>query len=198
MKTVSLSGSSRKSVGKKGAANLRVQEKTPAVLYGGDKQIHFSISENDAKKIVFTPNVYLIELEIDGESVDIYRGDGIILSTPTGSTAYSMATGGPILHPGVEAIIVSAICPISLSSRPIVVPAGARLIIKPLGNKNHRVKIWQDGVGSALITEGEQCIIQKAQHHAQMLILNHSPSYYRTLSQKLHWAGSLANNKNGS
>ncbi|AAP99226.1 MULTISPECIES: NAD(+) kinase [Prochlorococcus] len=137
-----------------------------------------------------------LELKIDDEDVDIYRGDGVILSTPTGSTAYSMATGGPILHPGIEAIIVSAICPMSLSSRPIVVPAGSRLIIKPVGNKNQRVNIWQDGVSSALMQKGEQCVIEKARNHAQMLILEQSPSYFRTLTQKLHWAGSLVDNQN--
>ena len=61
MKTVSLSGSSRENVGKKGAAELRKQERIPAVLYGGQQQVHFSISENEAKKLVFTPNVYLID-----------------------------------------------------------------------------------------------------------------------------------------
>ncbi len=134
-----------------------------------------------------------LELEIDGEAVDIYKGDGLIVSTPTGSTAYAMGTGGPILHPGVEAIVVSPICPMSLSSRPIVVPAGSTLKIKPIGNKSGRVKIWQDGVGRSLIHEGERCLIQKARHHALMILLEQSSSYYRTLTQKLHWAGSLVN-----
>ena len=134
-----------------------------------------------------------LELEIDGEPVDIYKGDGLILATPTGSTAYAMGTGGPILHPGVEAIVVSPICPMSLSSRTIVVPAGSTLIIKPVGNKNRRVKIWQDGVGRSLIQEGEKCLIQKARHNALMILLEQSSSYYKTLTQKLHWAGNLVN-----
>ena len=67
MKTVSLSGSVRTNVGKKGAANLRKNGSIPSVVYGGKDQIHFSILENEAKKIVFTPNVYLLELDIDGE-----------------------------------------------------------------------------------------------------------------------------------
>jgi large subunit ribosomal protein L25 len=69
MKTVSLSGSSRKSVGKKGATELRNQDRIPAVLYGGKEQVHFSISENEAKKLIFTPNVYLIDLEVNGKKV---------------------------------------------------------------------------------------------------------------------------------
>ena len=132
-----------------------------------------------------------LELEIDGEVVDQYRGDGLIISTPTGSTAYAMASGGPILHPGIESIIISPICSMSLSSRPVIVPPASRLIIKPKGDRARRVKLWQDGAGSRLLQPGDKCVIQKAQHHAQMVILEQSPSYYRTLSQKLHWAGSL-------
>ncbi len=132
-----------------------------------------------------------LELEIDGESVDEYRGDGLIFSTPTGSTAYAMASGGPILHPDIEAIIVSAICPISLSSRPIVVPAKSKLVITQSGENTRRVKLWQDGASGALIESGDRCVIQKAAHQAFILVLEESPSYYRTLTQKLHWAGSF-------
>ncbi len=132
-----------------------------------------------------------IQLEIDGEEVDIYRGDGLILSSPTGSTAYAMATGGPILHPGIEAIIVSGICSMSLSSRPIVVPAGSRLIIRPLGEKSRRIKLWQDGLSSALIAPGDECLIQQSLHKASMVVLHQNPSYYRTLTCKLNWAASL-------
>ena len=67
MKTVSLSGSPRENVGKKGAANLRREGSIPSVLYGGKEQIHFFIPENEAKKLVFTPNVYLIEMDIQGK-----------------------------------------------------------------------------------------------------------------------------------
>ena len=70
MKTVSLSGSIRENVGKKDANLLRREGKVPSVLYGGKEQVHFHISENDAKKIVFTPNVYVIELEINGNKIN--------------------------------------------------------------------------------------------------------------------------------
>jgi large subunit ribosomal protein L25 len=67
MKTVSLSGSPRENVGKKGANTLREQGCIPAVVYGGKEQLHFSILENEAKKLVFTPNVYLIEIDVNGK-----------------------------------------------------------------------------------------------------------------------------------
>ena len=132
-----------------------------------------------------------LELSIDGEVVDQYKGDGLILSTPTGSTAYAMASGGAILHPGIEAIVVSPICPMSLSSRPIIVPPASRLVIKPKSDRTRKVKLWQDGAGTTVLEPGDRCVIQKARHPAQMVILEQSPSYYRTLTQKLHWAGSL-------
>ncbi|MBL6741764.1 MAG: NAD(+) kinase [Synechococcus sp. BS301-5m-G53] len=132
-----------------------------------------------------------LELEIDGEVIDQVRGDGLILSTPTGSTGYALAAGGPILHPGIDAIIVAPICPMSLSSRTLVVPPRARLAIWPLGVGDHRVKLWKDGVGCTVLEPGECCVVQQARHHALMVLLNQSPSYYRTLSHKLHWAGSL-------
>ncbi len=137
-----------------------------------------------------------LELEIDGEEVDLYKGDGLIISTPTGSTAYSMATGGPILHPGIEAIIVSAICPISLSSRPIVVPADSKLVVKPLAEINSGVKLWRDGVSATSIKPGAECVIQKAKHYSQMVLLEQSRSYYSTVTEKLHWRSNLANENN--
>ena len=135
-----------------------------------------------------------LELEIDGEVVDQYRGDGLIIATPTGSTGYAMAAGGPILHPGIDAIIINPICPMSLSSRLIVVPPRSRLTIWPLGNSSSQVKLWKDGAGAAVLEPGDRCVVQRARHYALMVILDRSPSYYRTLSHKLHWAGTLINN----
>jgi NAD+ kinase len=133
----------------------------------------------------------LLELEIDGEVVDQYRGDGLIIATPTGSTGYAMAAGGPILHPGIDAIVVNPICPMSLSSRAVVVPPRSRLGVWPLGESNRRVKLWKDGAAATLLEPGDRCVIQQARHHALMVLLDQSPSYYRTLTRKLHWAGSL-------
>jgi len=133
----------------------------------------------------------LLELDIDGEVVDQYRGDGLILSTPTGSTGYSMAAGGPILHPGIEAIVINPICPMSLSSRAIVVPPRSRLTIWPLGESSRRVRLWKDGVQASIVEPGDRCVVQRSEFQATMVVLNQSPSYYRTLTHKLHWAGNL-------
>ncbi|MGA1303066.1 MAG: NAD(+) kinase [Cyanobium sp.] len=132
-----------------------------------------------------------LELDIDGEVVDQYRGDGLIIATPTGSTGYSMAAGGPILHPGIEAMVINPICPMSLSSRAIVVPPRARLTIWPLGESSRRVRLWKDGVQATVLEPGDRCVVQRSDCVALMVVLNQNPSYYSTLTQKLHWAGSL-------
>ena len=133
----------------------------------------------------------LLELEIDGEVVDQVRGDGLIIATPTGSTGYAMAAGGPIVHPGMEAIVVIPICPMSLSSRAVVVPPRSRLTVWPLGDPGRRVRLWKDGDPATLVEPGESCTIQQGPHEALFVVLEQSPSYYRTLTHKLHWAGDL-------
>jgi NAD+ kinase len=132
-----------------------------------------------------------LELEIDGEAVDKYKGDGLIFSTPTGSTAYSMAAGGPIIHPSLDAIIVSAICPMSLASRPIVVPPESQLVIKPIQEKKQKIKLWLDGSSGCLIETDDTCLIKKSNHSTSIIILDENLSYYKTITQKLHWASSL-------
>jgi NAD+ kinase len=133
----------------------------------------------------------VLELEIDGEVVDQYRGDGLIVATPTGSTGYAMAAGGPILHPGLEGIVVNPICPMSLSSRAVVVPPRAQLSLWPLGESSRRVKLWQDGVQATTLEPGDRALLQRSSHAALLVTLEQCPSYYRTLTHKLHWAGSL-------
>ena len=135
-----------------------------------------------------------LALEIDGEAVDKYKGDGLIFSTPTGSTAYSMAAGGPIIHPSLDAIIVSAICPMSLASRPIVVPPESQLVIKPIREKKQKVKLWLDGSSGCLIEANDTCLIKKSNHSTSIIILDENLSYFKTITQKLHWASSLNEN----
>ncbi len=133
-----------------------------------------------------------LELAIDGEVIDHFRGDGLIIATPTGSTGYAMAAGGPILHPGLDAIVVTPICPMSLSSRTVVVPPRAQLMIRPLGDPARPVRLWKDGAQAGELVPGERCVVRRSRHQALMVVLEQSPSYYRTLTHKLHWAGSLS------
>ena len=130
-------------------------------------------------------------LAINGEAVDKYKGDGLIFSTPTRSTAYAMAAGGPIIHPSLDAIIVSAICPMSLASRPIVVPPDSQLVIKPIKERKQKILLWLDGTSGCLIEADDTCLIKKSNHSTSIIILDENLSYYKTITQKLHWASSL-------
>ena len=102
-----------------------------------------------------------------------------------------VAAGGPILHPSIEAMVVCPICPMSLSSRPIIVPAESNLLIRHLSDKYHQVKLWKDGAGGIFLKPGDTRLVKRSKNYALMLILKSSPSYYRTITHKLHWAGSL-------
>lgn len=130
-----------------------------------------------------------LELEIDGEVVDQYQGDGLLVATPTGSTCYTVAASGPILHPGMEAIAITPICPLSLSSRPIVLPPGSRISIWPLADRELATKLWTDGVLATSILPGQRVDVWMATCRAQFILLRQNYSYYRTLREKLHWAG---------
>lgn len=131
----------------------------------------------------------ILEVEIDQEVVDQYQGDGLIVATPTGSTCYTVAASGPILHPGMEAIIVTPICPLSLSSRPIVLPSGSVVSIWPLADTDLNTKLWMDGVLATAIWPGQRVDIRIADRAAEFIILRENYSYYQTLREKLHWAG---------
>ena len=131
----------------------------------------------------------ILEMEIDGEVVDQYQGDGLIVATPTGSTCYTVAASGPILHPGMDAIIVTPICPLSLSSRSIVLPSGSVVSIWPLADRDLNTKLWMDGVLATAIWPGQRVDIRIADRSAEFIILRENYSYYQTLREKLHWAG---------
>ncbi|PSN19562.1 NAD(+) kinase [filamentous cyanobacterium CCP5] len=131
----------------------------------------------------------ILEMEIDGEVVDQYQGDGLLISTPTGSTGYTVAAGGPIVHPGMDAVVVTPICPLSLSSRPIVLPPGATVSVWPLADPDLSTKLWMDGVLATAIWPGQRVDIRMAEPMAKFIILRRNYSYYATLRNKLSWAG---------
>ncbi|GAA6615871.1 NAD(+) kinase [Scytonema sp. NUACC26] len=131
----------------------------------------------------------MLEMEIDGEVVDQYQGDGLIVSTPTGSTGYTVSANGPIVHDGMEAITITPICPMSLSSRPLILPPGSVVSVWPLGDYELSTKLWTDGVLATSIWPGHRVDIRMAESRAKFIILRENNSYYQTLREKLLWAG---------
>ncbi len=139
-----------------------------------------------------------IQIEIDNEKVNEYKGDGLIISSSTGSTAYSMAAGGPIVHPAINAFVINPICPMSLASRPIIIPDKSKIIIRVVQKNKRKIKLWKDGSKCMTIKENDYCEINKVTKPCKMIKFNKSNSYYITLIKKLDWKGdlSLKNNQN--
>ena len=133
-----------------------------------------------------------IQIEIDNEKVNEYKGDGLIISTSTGSTAYSMAAGGPIIHPSIDALVINPICPMSLASRPIVIPHTSKVTIRAVKKSKGAIKLWKDGLKCMTIKQTYYCEIQKGSKPCKMIKFNKSISYYSTLIQKLEWKGDLS------
>ena len=129
-----------------------------------------------------------LEISINGQFVTRLRGDGLIVSTPTGSTAYSMAAGGPILNPSVHALILTPICPHTLTNRPIVIPQDVLLEVVLVSRDQGAVATLDGQVGIAL-QPGDTVEI-RASNNKTRLIRFPDRSYYDMLSNKLKWGES--------
>lgn len=138
----------------------------------------------------------ILEMEVDGEVVDQYSGDGLLVSTPTGTTGYTASANGPILHPGMGAIVVTPICPLSLSSRSIVLPPGCIVSVWPLGDYELNTKLWTDGSLGTTIWPNQRVMVRMANCQAKFIILRESYSFYQTLREKLQWAGTRIHYQN--
>lgn len=132
----------------------------------------------------------LIELEIAINSEYVYsqRADGLVVTTPTGSTAYALSAGGPIMHPKLEAIALVPVCPHTLSARPLVVSSQSRIEIRLTHADDARVHF--DGQHNFDLMTGDQVWVTRAARSVSLLH-PHSYSYYDTLRQKLHWGKKL-------
>lgn len=132
----------------------------------------------------------LMEIEVNREILDQYHGDGVLVSTPTGSTSYTVAANGPIISPDLDVITITPICPLSLSSRPIVISGSATVEIWPLADPEGLTRVWADGTLAQAVNPGQLVEVQRSPHTVNLIILDREQSYFRTLREKLQWAGS--------
>lgn len=121
-------------------------------------------------------------LEIDGKFVCDYFADGIIVSTPTGSTAYNMASGGPVLAPDMEALVISPICPHTFSARPLVVSSNSKIDINCLNDDGYCVS----ADGQEVFSFSGKITAAKSENYANLVLLNRY-DFYSILRSKLHW-----------
>jgi len=123
----------------------------------------------------------------NGELITTYKADGLIFSTPTGSTAYNLSAGGPLVYPGLASILVTPICPFMLGSRPILLPSKIT-IATTIDESNHAgsANIIIDGRPSGKLHKDERITIQTAEHPLQLIVPPHR-DYFSILRNKLHW-----------
>jgi len=126
-----------------------------------------------------------IDLFSNNEFVCPYDSDGLIVSTPTGSTAYSLSAGGPVMHPAMEAIAVSPISPHTLALRTIIFPPDSNLTIRS-GSEEIELRVALDGQVIGNIALGEEVSIRKADYKLKLIKLD-TRSYYEVLRTKLNW-----------
>jgi len=131
-----------------------------------------------------------LHLYINETLAGLFRSDGVIVSTPTGSTGYSLAAGGPILDVHLDALIINPICPFTLSNRPLVVSGDD--IVKATVDKGQRTKIALsvDGQVLFLLEEDDEIVIEKSRSKA-LLIESTKRNYYEVIRDKLNWSGGL-------
>ena len=145
--------------------------------------VYTSVALND---VVIKSNLRLIELEVEvnGKFVHKQRGDGLILSTPTGTTAYSLSAGGPILHPNLDAIALVPISPHTLSNRPIALNADSKIEVNLVQINDAYVSF--DGQFQLPLEQGDKIVVQRAKQEITLL----HPSdycYFEMLRNKLNW-----------
>jgi NAD+ kinase len=141
--------------------------------------------------VVFTRTALsrMIELSVSvgDQFVSAVRADGLIVATPTGSTAYNLAAGGPIVHPAMDALVLTPIAPHTLTNRPIVIPAEREVRVRSTGsNAGDEVYVTVDGQTGFGLREGDEMVITRAEHPLR-LVRSATRSYFEVLRQKLKW-----------
>ncbi|MDZ4198790.1 MAG: NAD(+)/NADH kinase [Kiritimatiellia bacterium] len=135
-----------------------------------------------------TSRVVTLTLSVNGEPVDTTVCDGLIVSTPTGSTGHSLSAGGPVLHPGSPVFVVNPICPHTLSNRPIVIPDGSVVEIQ-VESADKNLLLVVDGQEHSAVRKGDRVRVSLADRGVRILNLP-GYSYFNVLRKKLHWSGS--------
>jgi NAD+ kinase len=135
------------------------------------------------------PSLVDLAIHVDGSYLNTFSADGIIIATPSGSTAYSLAAGGPILTPDIDAFVITPICPHTISNRPIVLKAKKEIQIQYISD-HAPVEVSCDGSPLITMSTGKAFHISRSDRTFQLVSMLHH-DYYATLRSKLGWAGKL-------
>lgn len=142
-----------------------------------DAVINKSALSRLASCAVYLDNIYLTT----------FRADGLIVATPTGSTAYSLAAGGPVVHPAVPSIILTPICPFTLTNRPLLIPDTTAIEIR-LEDSPEDIVLTLDGQEGFEMGPDDRIFISKSPHDVKLIAFEEQ-SYFKVLKTRLHWSG---------
>lgn len=173
----------------KGRSRFSLRSLLQIFLYRGNKKIGAFKALND---IVITKEavsrIMTLRIDIDGKFVTSYFCDGLIVATPTGSTAHSLSAGGPIIHPGTPCLVISPICPHTLSNRPLVINENSQISVSPLGKEAREMILTIDGQEFISLKEKDVFKIKKSLKKVK-LVLSDKREYFEILREKLKWGG---------
>jgi NAD+ kinase len=169
-----------------GKAKYAVRAMLQTKVYRGQECIFSSAAINDAViQKESRGRILLMDLMVDNEDVMRVRGDGMIFSTPTGSTAYSLAAGGSIAHPSLPVILMTPICPHSLTTRPLILPDDMELSVR-IPQYEGEVFVYLDGQIASDLRVGDRVVITKAESTVRF-VKSASQSYFDIIRTKLNW-----------
>ena len=154
---------------------------------GKGKVFHFSALNDAVITTEAIARVLKLETSIDKQYVTTYVADGLIISTPTGSTAYSLSAGGPIVHPALKAIIITPICPHTLTNRPIIVSEKSSISIKPIFETS-KITLTIDGQVKFDLLHSDKLVVKKAPYTLKLISLPEN-NFFAILRKKLKWSG---------
>jgi len=168
-----------------GRSRLEKRTLLEARVMRDGEQIFCSVAVNDVV-VARGTGAGMVELKliVDGEFMYNQRSDGLIVSTPTGSTAYSLSAGGPLLHPSLQGIVLVPIAPHALSNRPIVVPDTSEIVVELVSGRDISVNFDMQTFTSLQL--GDRIVISRSPNTITFLHPR-DWSYYHTLREKLHW-----------
>lgn len=152
-------------------------------------KIYYALNEIVISKAGITSRVLRINFQTNGEYMCTYKGDGVIVATPTGSTAYSMSAGGPILKSDMKAVVITPIAPHNLSTRPIVVGGDERIEMK-IEDEKRLGQVIIDGQTHRKLVSSDIVRIEYSKHSLN-LVIPKDRNYYSVLREKLKWGDNL-------
>ncbi len=161
---------------------------------GGPGETFYALNEVTICRAVASRVIH-VEALVNGVFANRYTGDGLILSTPTGSTAYSLSAGGPLVSPDANVFVVTPICPHSLANRPLVVDASSELVFETPPQRDN-LSLLVDGELLALLEEPARVHLRKARTHLPLVVLP-GQDFFGVLHRKMGWAGSALQNGKG-